>query len=115
MTDLITISSRLAFESTPGLVRHCAAKGAILSFPRALSLQAAPHGARVNAIAPGLVDTTRTRARRPDWRAAIKASLPAGRRGVPADGAATALLRAGKGEDFHVGACLSPIGEEAMH
>lgn len=115
MTDLITIASRLAFESTPGLVRHCAPKGAILSFTRALSLEAASHGARVNAIAPGPVDMALNQAHGRDRRAAIEASLPAGRRGVPEDGAATAPLLAGKGGDFHVGACLSPIGGEAMH
>ncbi|MEO3472833.1 SDR family NAD(P)-dependent oxidoreductase [Roseomonas sp. CAU 1739] len=112
---IITISSQLAFKGAPGIVPYCAAKGAILSFTRALSLEAAPHGVRVNSIAPGPIDTALTQARGPDWRAAIEASLPAGRLGVPEDIAATALLLAGPGGNFYVGACLSPNGGDVMH
>lgn len=112
---IITLSSQLAFKGAPGIVPYCAAKGAILSFTRALSLEAAPHGVRVNAIAPGPVDTALTLARGPQWRAAIEASLPAGRLGLPEEIAATALLLAGKGGDFYVGACLSPNGGDVMH
>jgi 3-oxoacyl-[acyl-carrier protein] reductase len=112
---IITISSQLAFKGAPGIVPYCAAKGAILSFTRALSLEAAPHGVRVNTIAPGPVDTALTQARGPDWRATIEASLPAGRLGVPEDIAATALLLAGPGGNFYVGACLSPNGGDVMH
>lgn len=39
----------------------------------------------------------------------------AGRLGVPEDIAQTALLLAGKGGGFCVGACLSPNGEDVLH
>lgn len=112
---IITISSQLAFKGSAGIVPYCAAKGAILSFTRALSLEAAPHGVRVNSIAPGPIDTALTQARGAAWRAAIEASLPAGQLGVPEDIAATALLLAGPGGNFYVGACLSPNGGDVMH
>lgn len=112
---IITLSSQLAFKGAPLLTPYTAAKGAILSFTRSLSLEAAPHGVRVNGIAPGPVDTALTQARGPDWRVAIEAALPAGRLGRPEDIAATALLLAGPGGDFYVGACLSPNGGDVMH
>lgn len=112
---IITISSQLVFKGAPNIVPYCAAKGAILAFTRALALEAAPHGVRVNSIAPGPVDTALTQARGPEWRADIEAALPAGRLGVPGDIAPTALLLAGRGGDFYVGACLSPNGGDVMH
>ena len=112
---IITISSQLVFKGAPNIVPYCAAKGAILAFTRALALEAAPHGVRVNSIAPGPVDTALTQSRGPEWRAMIEASLPSGRLGVPEDIAPTALLLAGRGGDFYIGACLSPNGGDVMH
>ena len=112
---IITISSQLAFNGAMELAPYCAAKGAILSFTRALALEAAPHGVRVNSIAPGPVDTALTRSRGPEWRAMVEASLPIGHLGVPEDIAPTALLLAGRGGEFYVGACLSPNGGDVMH
>jgi 3-oxoacyl-[acyl-carrier protein] reductase len=112
---IITISSQLVFKGAPNIVPYVSAKGAILGFTRALALEAAPHGVRVNAIAPGPVDTALTRSRGPEWRATIEASLPSGRLGVPEDIAPTALLLAGPGGDFYIGACLSPNGGDVMH
>lgn len=112
---IITVSSQLAFKGAPNLTPYCAAKAAILGFTRALALEAAPRGVRVNSIAPGPVDTDLTRARGAGWRAAIEAALPAGRLGRPEEIAETALLLAGPGGDFYVGACLSPNGGDVMH
>jgi len=112
---IITLSSQLAFKGAANLTPYTAAKGAILSFTRSLSLEAAPHGVRVNSIAPGPVDTDLTRLRGPEWKAMIEASLPSGRLGRPEDIAATALLLAGPGGDFYIGACLSPNGGDVMH
>lgn len=112
---IITISSQLAFKGAVNLTPYTAAKGAILSFTRSLALEAAPHGVRVNSIAPGPIDTALTRSRGDEWRAAVEAALPAGRLGTPEDIAATALLLAGPGGGFYVGACLSPNGGDVMH
>lgn len=112
---IITLSSQLAFKGAANLTPYTAAKGAILSFTRSLSLEAAPHGVRVNSIAPGPVETDLTRLRGPEWKAMIEASLPSGRLGRPEEIAATALLLAGPGGDFYIGACLSPNGGDVMH
>ena len=112
---IITLSSQLVFKGAANLTPYTAAKGAILAFTRSLSLEAAPHGVRVNAIAPGPVDTDLTRLRGPEWKAMIEASLPSGRLGRPEDIAATALLLAGPGGDFYIGACLSPNGGDVMY
>lgn len=112
---IITLSSQLVFKGAANLTPYTAAKGAILAFTRSLALEAAPHGVRVNSIAPGPVDTDLTRGRGAEWKAMIEASLPSGRLGRPEDIAATALLLAGPGGDFYIGACLSPNGGDVMH
>ena len=112
---IINIASQLAFMGQAGIVPYIAAKAGILGFTRALALEAAPHGLRVNAIAPGAVTTDLTARRGPEWNAMMAQKLPAGRMGVPDDIAYTALLLAGPGGDFYVGACLSPNGGDVMH
>jgi 3-oxoacyl-[acyl-carrier protein] reductase len=112
---IITISSQLVFKGGTGIAPYVTAKAAILGFTRALALEAAPKGIRVNSIAPGPIDTDLTRPRGPEWRRMIEAALPAGRLGRPEEIAETALLLAGPGGDFYVGACLSPNGGDVMH
>lgn len=112
---IINIASQLGFKGSPLLTPYCAAKAAIIGFTRALSYEAAPRGVLVNAIGPGPVETDLTAARGPEWRRAIEASLPIGRLGHVDEMAATALLLAGPGGGFFVGACLSPNGGDVMH
>ena len=69
----------------------------------------------MNAIAPGPIETDLTRARGADWAAHLEPTLPVGRLGRPEEIAATALLLAGPGGDFFVGATLSPNGGDVMH
>ena len=41
----------------PGIVHYCASKGGIAAMTEALAVELAPFGIRVNAIAPGIIDT----------------------------------------------------------
>ncbi|HEX5328437.1 MAG TPA: SDR family NAD(P)-dependent oxidoreductase [Acetobacteraceae bacterium] len=112
---IINVASQLGFKGAAGSVPYSAAKAAIIGFTRALAQEAAPHGIRVNAIAPGPIDTDLVRQNTRKWQDAFKARLPAGRFGRPEEIAATALLLAGPDGGFYVGACLSPNGGDVMH
>ena len=94
---------------------YSAAKAAIMGFTRALAWEATPKGIRVNAIAPGPIDTDLTATMEPADRQAFIDALPAGRFGRPEEIAATALLLAGPDGGFYVGATLSPNGGDVMH
>lgn len=87
----------------------------IAGFTRALAWEAAPRGVRVNAIAPGPIDTELVRRNPAEWREAFIARLPAGRFGMVEEIAATALLLAGPHGGFYVGATLSPNGGDIMY
>ena len=57
----MNISSRSAFTSSPRGAHYAASKAGLVGLTRATALELAPHGIRVNAIAPGLADTAQPR------------------------------------------------------
>ncbi len=112
---IINIASQRGLKGAVNSAPYSAAKAGIIGLTRALSWEAAPKGVRVNAIAPGPVDTDLTAQMTEADRQAFKHELPVGRFGRPEEIAATALLLAGPDGGFYVGATLSPNGGDVMH
>ena len=112
---IINVASQRGFKGAVNAAPYSAAKAAIIGFTRSLCWEAAPRGVRVNAIAPGPIETDLTASMTEADRAAFKAALPVGRFGRPEEIAATALLLAGPDGGYYVGACLSPNGGDVMH
>lgn len=54
---IINLSSISAHTGPAGQTNYAASKGAMLSFTRSLAREMGPMGVRVNAVAPGLIDT----------------------------------------------------------
>lgn len=113
--SIINVASQRALKGSVNSAPYAAAKAAIIGFTRSLAWEATPKGVRVNAIAPGPVETDLTATMPEADRAAFKAALPVGRFGRPDEIAATALLLAGPDGGFYVGACLSPNGGDVMY
>jgi NAD(P)-dependent dehydrogenase (short-subunit alcohol dehydrogenase family) len=91
-------------------VQYVTAKAALIGFTRALGYQVAPVGVRVNAVAPGPVDTPMFR---DNDQGAIDAELRSVRIGrilEPDEIAATVAFLAGPGGHAYVGQVLSPNG-----
>jgi 3-oxoacyl-[acyl-carrier protein] reductase len=112
---IINIASQRGLKGAVNSAPYSAAKAGIIGFTRSLSWEAAPKGVRVNAIAPGPIDTDLTATMEPADRQAFIDALPVGRFGRPEEIAATALLLAGPDGGFYVGATLSPNGGDVMH
>jgi len=72
---------------TGGNTGYCATKGAVELITKALALEWAPHGIRVNALGPALVITPGTKhiAEDPKLAAKYAAAVPMGRIGLPED------------------------------
>ena len=81
---IVNISSVMGTYGKPGNVPYSTAKAAILGLTRSLAHEVAPRNIRVNAIAPGWIDT--------DMTAPLGVLQPADRRADPA----AALRRAGR-------------------
>jgi 3-oxoacyl-[acyl-carrier protein] reductase len=112
---IINVASQRALKGAVNSAPYSAAKAGIIGLTRALSWEAAPKGVRVNAIAPGPVDTDLTASMDAADRLAFIAALPVGRFGRAEEIAATALLLAGPEGGFYVGATLSPNGGDVMY
>jgi NAD(P)-dependent dehydrogenase (short-subunit alcohol dehydrogenase family) len=67
-------------------------------------------GIRVNAVAPGYIDTPFLDVQTPAFRAAQALATPIGRLGTPAEVAAAVVFLASDDAEFFVGETLSPNG-----
>jgi NAD(P)-dependent dehydrogenase (short-subunit alcohol dehydrogenase family) len=82
---IVNVSSIHARAALPRHAAYAATKGALNSLTRALAVELAPGGVRVNAVAPGVVEVPRIRARPSYDPSAYGGSIPAGRVGRPGD------------------------------
>jgi NAD(P)-dependent dehydrogenase (short-subunit alcohol dehydrogenase family) len=107
---IVHISSILARLAVPNRTIYCATKGAVEALTRAMALDLAPHGIRVNAVAPGLISTEALLAGMPDsaLQAAIQSHIPAGHFGEPEDIAAAVLFVASD-EARYINGAVIPV------
>ena len=54
---IVNVASTVGLVGTSGMLAYCASKGAVVNLTRALALDHAEDGIRVNAVCPGAVDT----------------------------------------------------------
>ncbi|MFP4349959.1 MAG: SDR family NAD(P)-dependent oxidoreductase [Desulfococcaceae bacterium] len=87
---------------TGGNTGYCATKGAVELITRALALEWAPHGIRVNALGPALVITPGTRhiAENPELAKKYASAVPMGRIGMPEDMVGAVVFLASEAAGF---------------
>jgi 3-oxoacyl-[acyl-carrier protein] reductase len=81
---IVNISS-IARHGNRGQSNYSAAKSALATNTKTWSLEFAPFGIRVGAVAPGMVETPMTQGMSQKARDALVAMIPVGRTGVPED------------------------------
>jgi 3-oxoacyl-[acyl-carrier protein] reductase len=109
--SIVNIASICGIEGCTGFPHYSAAKGGILSFTRSVAKELIQQGVRVNAIAPGFVETPMAVAAMSETlRAATVMQTPLGRLGRPEEIAATVAFLAGDDASFFVGETVSPNG-----
>ncbi|MDI1290793.1 MAG: SDR family oxidoreductase, partial [bacterium] len=110
--SIITIASTASFVGFPEDAAYVASKGAVLSMTKAMALDGAPVGIRVNAVCPGFIWTPNLEGYfngQPDPEAAIAAATtfaPIGRMGTIEDTAGAIAFFASEDASFITGASL---------
>lgn len=101
----------------PGLAAYAASKSGILGLTRALAVEFASAGVRVNALLPGGTDTPmgRTVANTPEMVRAVAALHALGRMATPDEIAGSMLYLASDDSSFTTGICLLADGGVSIH
>jgi len=122
---VINLASQAGRRGEALVSHYCASKAAVISYTQSAALAMAPHGIRVNAIAPGVIDT-------PMWtqvdalfarhegllpgqkKAAVGKAVPLGRMGVPQDIAGAAVFLASDEARYITAQTLNVDGGNVM-
>lgn len=110
--SVVNLSSMSAYRSVPMVPGYGAAKAATINLTANLARQWVGHGIRVNALAPGLIDTPMTAPMQafPELLDAELAHTPMGRMGTPDEVAAAALFLSSGAAAFITGHTLAVDG-----
>ena len=90
--SIVNISSVSGVRPMPGQTNYAAAKAGIIGFTRSLAREAAPYNVRVNAVAPGFIESDMTTQLSSAFREKAMLQVPLGRFGDAADVAETVLF-----------------------
>lgn len=105
---IVSISSVIAFTGNMGQTNYSASKAALIGFTKSLALESAELGVTVNAIAPGFIDTSMTRAIPQEILEKTIQRIPMKRLGQPEDIAETVAFLVSPaasyitGQTFHI-------------
>lgn len=122
---VVNLASQAGRRGEALVSHYCATKAAVISYTQSAALAMAPHGIRVNAIAPGVIDT-------PMWRdvdalfaryeglapgekkAAVGKAVPLGYMGAPQDVAGAAVFLASAEASYITAQTLNVDGGNVM-
>lgn len=111
---VVNIASQLGQVGGVELVHYAGAKAAVIGMTKSLAREVSDKGVRVNAVAPGPINTPLVEALSEDWKTAKQAQLPLGRFGQPDEvGGVVAFLISDDAALF-VGQTLGPNSGDVM-
>jgi len=77
--SMVLTASLAGLKAKASRTAYASSKAAVINLTRALALDLGPYGVRVNAVAPGMIDTPMQQAKPPEVRQAVCDSTPLGR------------------------------------
>jgi NAD(P)-dependent dehydrogenase (short-subunit alcohol dehydrogenase family) len=107
---IVNMASVAGLAGIPGLAHYGAAKAGIIGFTKSVALEVGAGKIRVNAIAPGLIDTPLVADIPPMLRQVTILRTPLGRMGTPEEIAEVALFLVSDEASFVTGQVVSPNG-----
>lgn len=111
---IVNIASQLGQIGGVELSHYAGAKAAIIGITKSLAREVSARGVRVNAVAPGPVNTPLVAALSEEWKAAKRAELPLGRFGEPAEIGGVVSFLCSDDAALFVGQTLGPNSGDVM-
>lgn len=108
--SIVNVASVIALMGNIGQTNYASAKAGAIGFTKSLARELAHYGVRVNAVAPGFMDTDMTRALEPEIRENIRQQIPLGQFGRAEDVANAILFLASDEARYITGEVLSVNG-----
>lgn len=109
--SIITMASSAARIPSPAPIAYSAAKAGIIMLSRQLAVEVAPHGIRVNCLAPSAIMTERNqRVMSAEAQRHAAAAHPLGRLGTPEDVAEVAVFLASEAASWLTGLTIDVAG-----
>ncbi len=114
--NIVNVSSMSGIYPIPGQVNYAAAKAGVIGFTKSLAKEVAPYNVRVNAVAPGFIETEMTETLPEKYKEKLRGIIPVGRFGVADEVARVVIFLASDlssyitGHVFQIGGGLGLAG-----
>lgn len=112
--SIINISSIVGITGNPGQAAYCAAKAGLIGLTKSMARELASRNIRVNAVAPGFIDTDMTGQLTPEQKEAMLKSIPLGRTGRAEEIADAVAFLASSRSNYITGQVIVVDGGMAM-
>ncbi len=112
--SIVNMASVAGITGNAGQANYSASKAGLMGLTKTCARELARYGIRVNAVAPGYIDTEMTRGLSEDVREQVLASVPLGRYGTPEEVASVVSFLAGDGSSYLTGQVVHVCGGMAM-
>ncbi len=108
--SIVNISSVVGSMGNAGQANYAASKSALVGLTKTVAREYAGRGIRVNAVAPGFIETAMTAALSEETRAGLSRQIPMGRLGAPSDIAQMVAFLASDAAGYMTGQVLHVDG-----
>jgi len=112
--SIINIASVVGLIGNAGQCNYAASKAALIGFTKSVARELASRGVRVNALAPGFIETDMTSGLKDELKTELLKSIPLGSFGRAEDIAEAALFLAGPASRYITGQVLTVDGGMVM-
>ncbi len=112
--SIVNLTSVVGLHGNPGQANYAASKAGVIGLTKALARELGTRGVRVNAVAPGYIDTELTNVLSEEIRGSILGNTPLGRLGRPEDVAAAVRFLSSDAAAFVTGEVLLVDGGLGM-
>ena len=108
--SIVNISSVSGILGNPGQMNYCASKAGVIGMTKSMARELASRGIRVNAVAPGFIETEMTAVLSEEVKKASAAQIPLGHFGKPEDIAKTVAFLASDDAAYITGQVIQVDG-----